>query len=318
MGGEAATGMLRSVVSIPHHHHEFVLRDRRIELNQKKTMAVAALSSVVMLVEIIAGRWTGSMALLAQGFHMSSHVGTLSIALAAYSFARSVRFHRNFSFGAGKMIPLGGYTSSIILTVVGLLVGWESIERFVAPENIQFPEAIGIATLGLSMNIVSLWLLRPHPHPHSHPHPSPHVLAHVHDLALHGTFLHLISDLMMDFLAVLSLVLSRHFNWLWLDSLAGLAGAFVILRWASHLFRHTSWELLDGHARSVDRDRLRQVLESNRAKVLDLHVWRIAPDANACEIIIETSDRRGPDYYRDLIFREFHIHHAIIEERVAY
>ena len=294
--------------------------DPLIERNQNKTKWVVILTSVMMVAEIIAGSMTGSMALTADGWHMASHAGALLISLLAYHLARSHRMSRHFSFGAGKLIPLGGYTSAVILAIVALLIAAESVGRLVSPVAIEFNEAIGIACLGLLVNIASALILNhddpAHGHHHEdHDHDSDHAHKHVHDHNIRSAFLHVVADAVTSVLAIIALTIGKIYHITWLDSAIGLVGAGVILSWAFQLCRDTGWELLDGHSKTVDWKKLRAVLEVDGTKIIDFHVWRIAPQAIACELVVSAQAPRGLEHYRGLLREKFSIHHIIVEER---
>ena len=287
--------------------------DPLLKRNESKTLKVVLLTSTMMVTEIIVGTLTGSMALLADGWHMASHATALGIALVAYRLARRPSLSRHFSFGAGKLIPLGGYTSAVVLAMIAFLMAFESIRRLLHPVSIQFNQAIAVACVGLTVNIVSALLLdEDHDHEEKHDHEHPH--GHVHDLNLRSAFIHVIADAFTSVLAITALVLGKLFHAVWLDAMMGITGSGVILSWAYQLCRQTGWELLDGHSKRIDREKLRSAIEGKGVKIMDFHVWRIAPKAVACELVLTTPEPKGSLYYRELLNREFEIQHAIIEE----
>ena len=295
---------------------KFLQDDHLIERNRRKTRWVIALTSITMVGEITAGHITGSMALIADGWHMASHAGALLIAFIAYQIARSKKLSKRFSFGAGKVIPLGGFTSAIILSVVAVLILSESVERFFSPGPIRFNEAIGIACMGLAVNLISALILNhegDHGHSHDHDH---HGHGHVHDHNLRAVFLHIAMDAVTSVLAIGGLLLAKLKGWTWTDPAVGVVGAGVIAVWAFRLCRDTGWELLDGHSKTVDWKRLRSIIEVNGAKILDFHVWRIAPTATACELVIGATELRGLDHYRRILREDFSVQHIIVEERM--
>ena len=282
-----------------------------------------------MIAEITAGYLTGSMAVVADGFHMASHAGALLIALLAYQIARSQKMSRKFSFGAGKMIPLGGYTSAVILGIVAVLIFTESVERFFSPEQIRYNEAIGIACFGLFVNLLSVLILnQSHDHGHSHDHSSHEHHEHedehdhhhghdhpVHDHNLRAAFLHIAMDALTSVLAIGGLLIAKAKGWTWIDPGVGIVGACMILIWAGQLCRDTGWELLDGHSKTVDWKKLKSQIESDGGRIVDFHVWRIAPKAVACELVVESSQLKGLEHYRRMLKEDFSVQHAIIEER---
>ncbi|MCB0362029.1 MAG: CDF family Co(II)/Ni(II) efflux transporter DmeF, partial [Bdellovibrionales bacterium] len=273
------------------HHHDYLTMDTQITKNERKTFFVVVLTVCMMVIEIISGYYTGSMALLADGWHMASHAGALSISLIAYRLAKSDRLTSKFSFGTGKFIPLGGYTSAIVLAMIALLMGIESVSRFFSPVEIQFKEAILVAVVGLIVNVISALLLShdDHGHTHAHSHDGKHHdHRDHHDHNIRSAYVHVIADALTSVLAIFALIVGLFSGASWLDPAMGIVGSCVILKWAYNLCRDTGWELLDGHAKSVDRDHLRRTLEDTGAEVLDLHIWKIAPSINACAIVLES------------------------------
>jgi cation diffusion facilitator family transporter len=300
---------------------KFLEDDHLIEINRKKTRWVLGLTTLAMIGEILAGHYTGSMALIADGWHMASHAGALLIALAAYQIARSQKLSKKFSFGAGKIIPLGGFTSAIILGVVAVLILSESIERLVTPGFIQYNEAIGVACIGFVVNLLSALILNHDHADHDHHHEDEHDDSnhdhkhHVHDHNLRAAFLHIAMDAVTSLLAVAGLLLAKYKGWNWLDPVVGLVGASVIGIWAFRLCRDTGWELLDGHSKTVNWKKLRSAIEITGTKILDFHVWRIAPTAVACELVVETTEPQGLEHYRRILKEDFSVQHVIVEER---
>lgn len=298
----------------------FVADDLHLNRNEQRTFWVVVLTAVMMGVEIIAGYMTGSMALLADGYHMASHAGALTIAFFAYRFAKSKKLASRFSFGAGKIIPLGGYTSAIVLAFIAILMGVESFQRFFRPQSIQFNEAIWIASLGLLVNIVSAVILgegHTHTHdPHEHSgHDQGH--SHVHDHNLRSAYLHVVADALTSVTAIVALLFGKYFHWVWMDAAMGLVGSLVILRWAFHLCKDAGLELLDAHSGLVDPKKLTGLLREHGAELLDLHIWRIAPKAIACEVVLKSQKTRGVEYYRKLIQSHFPVNHLVVEERIS-
>ncbi len=318
------------------HHHEFVTKDDDIRRNMGRTRGVVILAASMMVLEITFGFLSSSMALLAEGWHMASHVGALVITLLAYQFATSSKAHEHFSFGSGKFIPLGGYTTAIILAIVAILMAVESVGRFFTPEKVAFGEAILITSIGLLVNLVSAFVLghghhfhgHDHSHDHnhsehSHDHVEPDHDAHDHDTHSHkpvadvnirSAYFHILADALTSILALGALVLGRQLGATWPDAVVGFVGALVILRWSYNLCRETGWELLDGHPKEINRDALQKALEDESTSVLDLHVWKIAPRTHACELVVSSPTAKGPDYYKAKIRNRFLIRHIVVEE----
>ncbi len=310
-------------MAFPVEHH-YLLQDEQILKNAQKSRRVLLLTAVMMVVEIAAGSITHSMALLADGWHMASHSAAMLISLIAYRLGRSERINQQLSFGAGKIIPLGGYSSALILAMISFLMAWESVQRLFTPQAIEFNEAIGIAVLGLIVNLVSAWMLEgggghDHGHGHDHSHDSDHAHdhdhEHHHDHNLRSAYIHVLADALTSVLAIAALLVGKYFGWNWMDPIMGIVGSIVILKWASTLCLDTGSELLDVHSRKIPPTEVRSELEKLGVKVLDLHTWRIAPNAIACEVVIGTSELRGGDFYREKVLNRFLFKHLVIEER---
>ncbi|MBL6989206.1 MAG: cation transporter [Bacteriovoracaceae bacterium] len=287
------------------HQHNYLQEDATIARNEKNTFYVVALTSIMMVVEIVTGYMTGSMALLADGWHMATHAGALTISLVAYKLAKSHKMNKHFTFGAGKFIPLGGYTSAIVLALVSLIMAFESILRLRSPQAIQFNEAIMVATIGLLVNILSAFILSG-----KHEH---HDL-HSHDSNLKSAYIHVIADALTSVLAIVALIFGKFYDAVWLDPAMGLVGSVLILKWAYNLCKETGWELLDGHAKTIDHDEVKKSLEQDGTHVHDIHIWRIAPSAHACEISVATTALKGSTYYKNNLNQKFQIHHINVEE----
>ena len=299
------------------HSHDYVIQDSKIEANEKKTLFVVLLTFITMIVEVYFGYVTGSMALLADGWHMASHVGALGISLIAYRLARSEKLNSKFSFGAGKFIPLGGYTSALMLGIVAIFMGVESVHRFLNPQKISFTVAIAVSVVGLVVNLVSALLLSDS-HDHHHEHDHGHEGGHVHDHNHKSALVHVIADAFTSVLAIVALLLGKYYGWYWADPVMGIVGAVVILKWAYGLCKATLWELLDGNSKLISLDAVKSIFKhDDNIKVLDLHIWRIAPSAHACELVVSNTSLKGSDHYRSLITNEFDIAHMIIEEKIC-
>lgn len=302
----------------PNHDHNFLKNDVSIVRNEKRTLWVVILTAAMMGVEIAAGYMTQSMALLADGWHMASHALALFISYLAYRLARSEKISARFSFGTGKFIPLGGYTSSIILALIAFFMISESVKRLVAPQAIQFNEAIIVALVGLVVNLVCAVILAGKPHSHSnHHHEHHHSHDHEHqDHNMRGAYLHVVADAMTSVFAIVALMVGKYFQILWVDALMGIVGSVVILKWAYGLCRETGWELMDGNAKAIDRGQVLSLIQDENTHVSDLHVWRVAPRAHACEVVIHVKQQRGSDYYRNKLQSQFDIRHIVVEEIV--
>ena len=276
-------------------------------------MYVLVLTFVTMVVEIIAGSIFGSMALLADGWHMGTHVAAFMIAIFAYRYARNHANNPAFAFGTGKVGVLGGFASAVALAVVALVMLLESVQRIIEPHNIQFNEAIAVATLGLVVNIVSAILLKDgHHHHHDHHEGSEH--HHHHDHNLRAAYLHVLADALTSVLAIVALVSGKYFGWNWLDPMMGIVGAIIITRWSYGLLRQTSPILLDGSIGSEQEQAIRDIIESDSDnRISDLHIWRVGANHYAAIISLVTHFPKTTEYYKELL-GDFHmLSHVTIE-----
>ncbi|HEV7815430.1 MAG TPA: CDF family Co(II)/Ni(II) efflux transporter DmeF [Janthinobacterium sp.] len=406
--------------------HEHVFLGAGHDKNERKTWAVIAICGVMMVAEIAGGSLFGSLALVADGLHMSTHAGAMLIAALAYTYARKHAGDRRFVFGTGKLGDLAGFSSAIILAMIALLIGYEAIVRLLAPVAIRFSEAIPIALIGLAVNIVSAWLLSGGDHGHSHGHghghshatdhhahhddeiqslqtasglfalsifeegvapvfrlrqqngqaglaasdisvttvradgarqafafsrladcwqsnsaiPEPHAFQAIvtlpdgayplafeehghehgradvdaHDYNMRAAYIHVIADTFVSVLAIVGLLLAMTFGWLWMDPLAGIAGALVIANWSYGLLRDTGKILIDLNPDDAMADKVRGALETGGDKLLDLHIWRLGPGHFGAVVSIVTAEqRRGPAYYHALLRRFKGLSHITVE-----
>ena len=243
--------------------------------NARRTLWVVALTAVMMVGEIAAGLITGSMALLADGFHMATHAGALAVAAGAYWYAKRHVANPRFTFGTGKVGDLAGFASALVLALFAVAIAAESAKRLIDPVTVDFGDAIVVAVLGLVVNLVSAAMLshgRGHDHGHGHHH---------HDHNMGAAYAHVLADALTSVGAIAALVAGRFLGWLWLDPVIAIIASLVIARWAWILMRQTAAVLLD----TADRELLEQVKSAIEADgdcaVADLHVWRIGPGAHA-------------------------------------
>ncbi len=287
------------------HNHEFLVIQ---EHGEKRTVQVLLLTAVTMVVEIVAGLTFGSMALLADGWHMGTHVAAFSITIFAYRYAKKHNSSKRFSFGTGKVGVLGGFASAVALVVVALMMALESIHRLFTPQEIRFNEAIGVAVLGLIVNLLSALLLQSH-HGHSHDHDHSH-----HDHNLRAAYLHVLADAFTSVLAIVALFTGKYLAWHWLDPMMGIVGAVVITKWAQGLLKETSGILLDGSIDPDIQNRLVQTIESDKDnRISDLHVWKVGPNHYAAMISIVTHFPQPPEYYKQLIKDQDSLAHITVE-----
>ena len=404
------------------HDHVFLGPDH--EKAERRTWAVIVLCSVMMIAEIIGGALFGSLALIADGLHMSTHAGALLLAALAYTYARKYANDRNFSFGTGKFGDLAGYSSAIILAMIALLIGYEAVSRLINPVPISFDEAIPIAILGLVVNIVSAWLLsgghhhgHGHDHAHSHGHshdeeprriawgrgvleievfeykvpprfrvrtgtdilpaasdvtietirpdgsrqlfafdahegylesrdeiPEPHAFvaricladadrtevselefeehdhaggAHHRDNNMRAAVVHVIADAAVSVLVIVGLLLARAFGWLWMDPLAGFIGALVIANWSVGLLRDTGGILLDRTPDPRMAEKVRNAIESEGDRVIDLHLWRLGPGHLGAIVSVATTKPHEAAHYRQRLAAFADLSHVTVEVQHA-
>jgi cation diffusion facilitator family transporter len=267
------------------------------ERHERRTWMVVGLTAITMVVEIVAGTWFNSMALLADGWHMATHAGALGLSALAYRFARRHARNPRFTFGTGKVGDLAAYSSGIILAVAAVMIAWESAMRLARPVPIAFDQAILVAILGLAVNILSaamLWSRHGHGHAADHDHDHGHVHAHHADHNIRAAFLHVVADALTSVLAIVALVAGLWFGAVWLDPAIGLVGGAVILHWSIRLMRDTGGILLDMEAGGDLAGRIRRDIEAKDGdRVADLHVWRVGPGHFAAIVAIVT--RRATD-----------------------
>lgn len=313
------------------------LKDTGVFLaNEKKTKWVTIITLFTMIVEIIVGYWSGSMALLADGWHMASHTMALFLSLVVYYLYRHPAFRSSFTFGGGKILSLGGYTSALFLLLIAVSMIYESFLHFYVAKAIHYNEALIVATLGLVVNLICAYILHHEDdiegpkHGHSHSHcdhehhhnklspdrahqPHHHHDHHVHDHNHQSAYIHILTDALTSLLAIFALLLGKWQGWDWLDPIVGIVGGLVVFKWSLGLIRQTGMDLLDAHDMSIDRNNLIKKLEIDGSKVLDIHLWKLAPGQVGCEIVIQRNENQLSRDYRDLIQKDFQIHHLIIE-----
>jgi cation diffusion facilitator family transporter len=300
---------------VPEPSHDHFFNDHN-PVAERRTRQVMWLTAVMMVVEIVAGTVFGSMALLADGWHMSSHALALGVAAGAYALARRYANDRRFAFGTWKIEVLGGYTSAVMLMGVAGYMGFESIRRLIEPAPIRFDEAIPVAVLGLAVNVVSAWLLSTGETGHSHEHTHAHVRTgaehHRHrDLNLRAAYLHVVADAATSVLAVGALIGGRYFGATWLDPLMGLVGTVLVGRWAWGLMRESGRVLLDAEMDAPVVEEVRAVVHGLGANAVlrDLHVWRVGRGKYACILGLESSAAlRTDDVRRALSIHEELVH----------
>jgi cation diffusion facilitator family transporter len=303
------------------HDHVF---DQSNPLAERSTRLVMWITAVMMVVEIAAGWWYNSMALLADGWHMSSHAVAIGLSAFAYSAARRYAHDARFAFGTWKIEILGGFASAIFLLGVAALMVFGSIERLWSPQPIQYPQAIAIAVLGLLVNIACALILgQAHDHGHGHGHVHGHDHGHGHevhqDLNLKSAYIHVIADAATSVLAIAALFGGWLFGWAWLDPVMGLVGAVLVAVWAKGLIVDTGKVLLDREMDHPVVQEIREVVEAHetgqaQTRVTDLHVWRVGKNAYSCALSVVTQDPHlTPTDVRARLAVHEEIVHATIE-----
>ena len=293
----------------PGHSHVFLGQGH--ESNERRTWAVIWVCTAMMVLEIVGGLWFGSIALVADGLHMSTHAGALLLAALAYTFARRHAQDPRFSFGTGKLGDLAGFTSAIILGVIALGIGAEAVRRLFSPVHIHFAEAIPIAVLGLGVNVLSAWLLGAGHH-HGH-HGHDHDDKHHQDNNMRAAMVHVMADAAVSVAVIIGLVLAKLFGWLWMDPLAGILGAVVIASWAVTLVRDTGAILLDMTPDAKMAQALRAMVEEEGDQLADFHLWRLGPGHLGAILSVQTASNRDVQYYRARLEEFSALSHVTIE-----
>ncbi|MBY5371142.1 CDF family Co(II)/Ni(II) efflux transporter DmeF [Rhizobium leguminosarum] len=332
-----SAGIEKAGIDALEHDHVFLGADHR--RNERRIWLVIALTAVMMVAEIAAGTVYGSMALVADGWHMSTHASALLISALAYLFARRQARNPRFTFGTGKLGDLAGFASAIILALIALLMAWESLLRLSNPMPIGFAQAIAVAVVGLAVNLVSAWLLagEGHDHGHGHHHHG-HVNhghgndAHAHhshinhghgdhahhaktsDNNIRAAYLHVIADALTSVLAIAALTLGSLYGWLWLDPLMGIVGGLVIANWSWSLMKSSGGVLLDviSEGETLPAE-IRGAIETEDDRITDLHVWQVGPGHHAAIVAVLTSQPRDPAFYKDRFSALEELSHVTVE-----
>lgn len=290
------------------HEHSFGTDVRT--RGERRTRWVVALTFTMMVAEVLAGMVFGSMALLADGWHMGTHAAALGVAVFAYAYARNRARDRRYSFGTGKVGALGGFASAVGLVVVAAMVFGESLLRLASPVAIRFDEAIAVAVVGLAVNVTCALLLREH-------EDLPDAVArahHHHDHNLRAAYLHVLADGLTSVLAILALSTGKLLGWTWMDPVMGIAGAIVIARWSHGLLRDTSGVLLDAEVSEQQRQAIRAAVESEADnRVADLHLWRVGPRHLAVIVSVVTHEPRDAAHYKRLLAPFRDLVHVTVE-----
>ncbi len=289
------------------HDHVFHVSHEAAERGTRWVMWITA---AMMVAEILAGWWFNSMALLADGWHMSSHAVAIGLSAMAYATARRYASDPRFAFGTWKVEVLGGFASAVFLLGVAALMVVGSLERLLSPQTIAYQEAVVVALIGLAVNVLCAWILgrahheghahhhhHHHHHDHHHDHHHHHHDGHGHDhghhhhdLNLRSAYLHVLADAATSVLAIVALLGGWFYGWSWLDPVMGLVGAVLVAVWAMGLIMDTAKVLLDREMDHPVVEEIRQAVEGP-VRITDLHVWRVGKEVYSCAMTVVTRDR---------------------------
>jgi cation diffusion facilitator family transporter len=254
----------------------------------------------MMVAEIVGGHIYGSMALVADGWHMSTHAGALAIAALAYRFARRHVHDPQFAFGTGKLGELAGFASAVILAVVALMIAYESAERLLAPVPIRYEQAIAIAVVGLVVNLLSAWMLYDDEHhgARDHDHGHAHHRVDARDHNIRSAYFHVLADAMTSVLAIVALLAGRFYGWNFMDPLMGIVGALVIAHWSVRLMRSSGEILVDAVPDRRLAELVRRRLEVDGDRLADLHLWRLGPGHAGLIVAVVSDHPLAPEAYK--------------------
>lgn len=288
------------------HSHDYGIDS---EKNTSKVKVVFWLTTVIMVLEIVAGTWSGSMALLADGWHMGTHSAAFLITIFAYSYAKKHAKNKSFSFGTGKVNYLGGFASAVALGIVALMMAIESVQRLVEPQNIHFDEAIVVALIGLIVNVVSAIILKDDHHHHHHETESghhhhgddSHNHHHHHDHNLKAAYMHVLADTLTSVFAIIALLIGKYIGLIWLDSVMGIVGAVVIFHWSFGLIKESSSVLLDKSVDTSIVDKISVAMKDKGTVIHDIHVWKIANTHQAAILSVSSKEPLEIEEYKSAL-----------------
>ncbi len=289
------------------HSHDFGIDNRQ---RATKVKIVFWLTTVIMVLEIGAGTWSGSMALLADGWHMGTHSAAFLITIFAYAYAMKHANNREFSFGTGKVNYLGGFASAVALAIVALMMALESVQRLIEPKEIHFDEAIWVAIVGLTVNIVSVFVLHDDDHHHDEDHGHQH-----HDHNMKAAYFHVLADTLTSLLAIVALLTGKYFDWIWMDAVMGIVGAAVISRWSYGLLKESSDVLLDKSVRTSSYEKIAAAIKREDQGIInDIHIWRIGTSHQAAILSVVSKQPLEPYEYKQILKRLLpHLSHISVE-----
>ena len=274
--------------------HDHIFGQDQKRAGELRTIIVIIITTSMMIIEITTGLVFGSMALLADGLHMASHAIALTINAFAYIYARRHAHDTRYSFGTGKVNALGGFAGALLLAIFALIMVWESVERFINPVEIAYNQAIMVAILGLIINGASVFILG-------------------HDHNLRAAYLHVLADALTSLLAIVALFIAKYIGLVWMDPLMGVVGAILVSRWSLSLLNSTSAVLLDKQEPKSLEIKIRQCIEVNDCKIIDLHLWSIGPNIYSAIISVLARSAKKPEYYKKLISPDPRLVHLTVE-----
>jgi cation diffusion facilitator family transporter len=287
-------------------------------LAERNTLWAVVLTAVMMVAEITGGWMFNSMALLADGWHMSSHALALGLSALAYAAARRFAQDPRFAFGTWKIEVLAGYTSALFLVLVAGVMVFQSVERLMTPQPIRYDEAIAIGVVGLLVNLACAWLLKDGHHHHHEGEHGHHAHQHHQDLNLRSAYLHVIADAATSVLAIAALIGGKFWGAGWLDPVMGIAGAGLVAVWAYGLLRDSGKVLLDAEMNAPVVAEIREVISASpiEARISDLHVWRVGKGKYACIVSLVTSPDADPEYFKQQLRIHEELVHITVEINV--
>jgi cation diffusion facilitator family transporter len=305
------------IKSIDRWSHDHAFLGENHDRNESRTWLVVAITAAMMVAEIGGGVWYGSMALLADGWHMSTHAGAIAITALSYRYARHYSNDRRFSFGTGKIGDLAGFASGIILLLVALSIAFGSVERLINPVSISYGEAIAIVVVGLLVNLICAWLLHDDHDHHHDDHGTHSDNHHHHDSNLFAAYLHVLADAATSVFALIGLALAWKFGWNWADPVVAFAGAVLVGKWAIGLLRQTAVVLIDATSdRSLEAS-IRSRLEVGGDRLADLHVWQLGPGHYGAIASIVSDNPQPPSTYKRKLFGLRGLSHLTIEVEIC-
>jgi cation diffusion facilitator family transporter len=302
--------------SLERWHHAHVFLGEKHDRHERRTWFVVALTAATMVAEVTGGTLFGSMAVVADGVHMSTHVAALAIAALAYRFARRHAADARFSFGTGKLGELAAFASALLLLLIALIIAYESVTRFFNPVAIKYNEAIAVACIGLTVNLISAWLLSDEDHHHGHAHDQDDEddhHHHSHDHNIRAAYIHVLADAVTSVLAIGGLLMGRFYGFVWMDALVGIVGAGVIISWGLGLMRSSGAVLLDVVPSRGLADRVRARLEVGGDRVADLHLWQLGPGHAGVIASVVTEHPQPPQNYKSRLAGIAGLSHVTIE-----